>query len=228
MTNWSELFAKIEVDLPNGGQWCTPYKAGTLASLIIGLRPTTIVEIGVWMGGSLVPMALAMKALASAGIESPRPRKVIGIDAWDPKASVQGQRNANEQWWGSVDHDMAFRTTRERLEAHRIDYAVYEVPRLPNPGLVELWHCPSSDVPRNVVIDLDIDLLHIDGNHAEQAIADVEIYARRVQVGGICVMDDIHWEGGHVENACTRLQRQGFTHLYDLDTGAVYQRVMFR
>src|SRR5271155_2865720 len=42
--------------------WCSDLKATTLVDLVLKVRPQVIVEIGVWGGKSLVPMACALKA----------------------------------------------------------------------------------------------------------------------------------------------------------------------
>ncbi len=54
--------------------WCPPEKAINLMSIIFALRPKVVVETGVFGGKSLIPMALALKAIGSG--------KAIGIDPW--------------------------------------------------------------------------------------------------------------------------------------------------
>lgn len=200
------------------GQWCSPEKAETLACMILALRPKTVVEIGIWRGGSFLPMALAMKELASDEF----PRKIIGIDSWDPKTSEAGQDPINAEWWASADHETAYRFFRGRLEALKIPHVVLEWPIGGPPEICEIWHCSSSSpslptIPR-------IDLLHVDGNHAEQAVKDVKRFVPRVPVGGIVILDDIGWTGGHVGLAAQHLLDEGFLPLFDLAPGRVFQR----
>ena len=197
------LLDTIERVVPEGGDWCTVQKAHTLACLIIGLRPTTVVEIGVWMGGSLIPMALAVQELDAGG-------RVIAIDPWSSIASVIGQHGENAAWWSKVDHEDAYQRLCARIAKHELE-SVVTVHRMP------------SD---NAAVPDSIDLLHIDGNHAEQAIRDVARFAPAVRGGGICVLDDVGWEGEHVARAADDLVGLGFRELYPLDTGKVFQRVI--
>ena len=55
--------------------WCSEDKAGILIDLIVKYKPQVIVEVGVWGGKSLVPMANALRANGSG--------KIYGIDPWD-------------------------------------------------------------------------------------------------------------------------------------------------
>ena len=43
--------------------WCTRHKASVMMDLIFWTKPKVVVEIGVWGGKSLIPMAFAVKAL---------------------------------------------------------------------------------------------------------------------------------------------------------------------
>jgi predicted O-methyltransferase YrrM len=197
------------VELTADSQMCSAEKASTLGALVIGLRPKTVVEIGVWMGSSFLPMALAMRSYGVPGTHV-----CVAIDPWDPAASVEGQRNPkNVAWWGRVSHDKAHETFVQR---------VHELGLEP---IVSVQRCRSeqADVPGR------IDMLHIDGNHGEQAIGDVIRFAPNVPIGGIVVMDDIKWEAAErgttaVELAVEKLCSLGFDKLYDLGTGAVFQR----
>ena len=194
-----ELLAEIERVLPDGGAWCKPDKAHTLASIIVGLRPQLVVEIGVWMGGSLIPMLLALGHV--------RQGRAIAIDPWAKGASVVGQDGENAQWWGAVDHEAAYRKFLARLELHELTSL-----------------CTVRRVPADQCEPDECQLLHIDGNHGPQAVRDVERFAPHVTPGGILVLDDLDWAGGHVSQARTRAGELGFIELYPLGTGIVMQR----
>ena len=194
-----DLLDEITRVLPDGGPWCTIEKAETLACLVVALRPKIVVEIGVWSGGSLVPMLLAMKR-NKIGVG-------VAIDPWSPAASATGQNATNATWWGGVDHEAAYRTFQQRLASL---------------GLAEICtvrRAKSDDVEPPVA-----DLLHIDGNHGEQALRDVERFAPWVSIGGILVLDDVDWEEGHVRKAYARARELGFEELYKLGTGCVLIR----
>lgn len=208
----TRLMADIEGCLPDGGDWCDLEKAHALAALVIGLRPRVLCEIGVWTGGSLVPMALAMQILPeierAAGREA-IDRRVVAIDPWIAVESCAGQDPENRSWWGSVDHDQAMRTFLARLDRHGLR------------DLCEVVRLPSGRAP----VPPRIDLLHVDGNHADQARLDVERFAPSVPAGGILVLDDLSWHGGHVRRAREIARDLGFDDLHPLGSGVVMQRV---
>lgn len=197
-----KLFEDISafiVQCKNG--WCTEEKAHALAAAVLTLRPEVCVEIGVFAGKSFFPVALALKHVGRGVI--------TGIDPWDQQASAEGQMNENLKWWGTLDHDYVFREFQRLL----LDTATLKH--------VNFIREKSDDVkppPR-------IDLLHLDGNHSDQAIRDVDRFAPSVRVGGLVFMDDIGWEGGGVLRACAKLKGMGFAALYEIDTGAMFQKV---
>lgn len=208
----SALNAEIAASFRDGGDWCDLEKAQTLAALIVGLRPRVVVEIGVWMGGSMVPMLMALRALsvldAQAG-RRPVARRAVAIDAWSREASVAGQEAKDAEWWGQVDHEAAYQAFLGRLERHGLACDVLR------------QSSGSAEVPRG------IGLLHVDGNHADQAALDTQRFAPAVHLGGILVMDDLHWRGGHVQRARGIASFLGFHEVYPLGTGVVMQRTSY-
>ena len=202
---FSDLMHEVEEALPDGGDWCTMDKAGTLVSLIVGLRPRVVVELGVWMGGSAIPMAIALRHLGHG--------KIVAIDAWAPAASVAGQQGNNATWWGEVvgaaGHDKAYATFMDRIKKHGLQSRC----------VVQRKSTEEAPVPAV------IDFLHHDANHGPQAVLDIERWAPAVRIGGLLVIDDLDWEGGHVQRARDRAEELGFVELYRLGTGCVMQRV---
>lgn len=202
------LLDEIARALPDGGDWCTLEKAEALACLIVALRPRRIVEIGIWRGGSFVPMVMALRhAHASAGS-----CMAIAIDPWDPRASVAGEEPANAQWWGDTvgvrGHEDAYDAFVARLEREGLS------------AFVEIIRKPSDEArpPSR------IDLLHVDGNHTDQAIRDVERFAPEIVRGGVLVLDDMDWSSGSVARAHERALTLGFRNLYPVDKAMVMVR----
>ena len=199
------LFAEVEEALPEGGDWCSLEKAMALVTLVVGLRPRVVVELGVWMGGSAIPMAIALRHLGSG--------KIVAVDAWSPAASMAGMEEVNAKWWGekvgAAGHDNAFQAFTDRIKKHKLGTRC----------LARRQRTDEAPVPAL------IDLLHHDANHGPQAVADIERWAPSVRVGGILVLDDVHWTGGHVERALEVAVGLGFVELYRLGTGCVMQRV---
>jgi predicted O-methyltransferase YrrM len=206
----ARLMRDIQDCLAEGGDWCDLEKAHTLAALVVGLRPHLVVEIGVWMGGSLVPMAMALRLIGEIDRGAGRAvaRRAVAIDAWSAAESCVDQTPVNADWWRSADHDAALATFTSRLDKHGLS------------SLVDVVRSTSdaAEVPS------PIDLLHVDGNHAEQARRDVERFAPSVTLGGIMVLDDLDWSGDHVRRAHERALEIGFRDLFPLGRGIVMQR----
>jgi predicted O-methyltransferase YrrM len=198
MKTITELMMKIEDVVPKLEGWCDVYKAQHLAAMVISMRPKVTVEIGVFGGRSLCPISMAHSFIEYG--------YALGIDPWAKSASLDGMDGENKQWWDNLDHDAiysGFMSASARLRAD----GFMKVERMTSNEAVHLTP--------NV-----IDLLHIDGNHGPQAIADVDNYATRLRAGGILVMDDVDWAAP----AVTQINALGFRHLYQLGTGAVFQR----
>ena len=151
--------------------WFSQEKAGILVDLVLKNKPTTIVEIGVFGGKSLVPMAFALKANERGTI--------IGIDPWDNQASIEGLVNeTNKNWWGSLDHELIRLGLLSKIRQFGLE------------NQIELIKSTSADAP---AIE-DIDLLHIDGNHSDGAsYFDVTKWVPLVKSGGCIIFDDMTW-----------------------------------
>jgi predicted O-methyltransferase YrrM len=184
--------------------WCSIDKALDLAAVVIALRPKIIVEIGVFGGKSLLPMAMACESIG-AGV-------VIGIDPWSNAASSEGYTGENAQWWGKLNHEEIYHSFMGNIARLA----------LKNRVAIERAKSDAAAVPAT------IDLLHVDGQHTEQAIRDVNRFAANVRVGGIVCMDDINWTNdgrAEVAKAVDALKALGFVELYPSGTGAFFQRV---
>lgn len=158
--------------------WCTHQKASVLIDIILAYKPKKIVEIGVWGGKSLVPMAFVLKNIGKGGI-------AYGIDPWDNGASVEGiTHEGSKEFWTVVDHEDIMHKLIRYIHAFGLEQNI------------ELIRATSADAP---LID-EIDLLHVDGNHSEEAsYFDVTKWVPQVRSGGWIVFDDMNWsENGKV------------------------------
>lgn len=206
MNDLTQLFATITATRPEGA-WPSLAKCQVLASLVVALRPTRVVEIGVFTGDSLVPMLLALKHIGDDNIE----RKAVAIDPWSAGASIQGQGEADVEWWGKLDHEAVYQKFMTRLE------------RLEVSTQCQVIRQKSDDVdPRS----LDAyQLLHVDGNHGEQATRDIERFAAPMARGSFLVIDDLDWAGGGVRKGYESALAMGFALIAPLGTGCYLQRV---
>lgn len=150
--------------------WCSYNKASLLIDFIFMLEPKTVVEIGVFGGKSLIPMAAALKVVGKG--------KIYGIDPWDPLESIAGMEGENFNWWGHVDHKKIL----QGLKAKIVEFALEEQ--------VALLATTSELAPYIP----NIDILHIDGNHSEKAAyLDVNKWVPLVKKGGLIIFDDMTW-----------------------------------
>ena len=156
--------------------WCSNQKAAILIDLILSAKPETIVEIGVWGGKSLIPMACALKGNQKG--------KIYGIDPWSAIASIQWVENPiNVDHWKRSDHEYILYGLLRKIEEFDLD------------DQIELIRCTSAAAPEIS----EIDLLHIDGNHTEPSTChDVQKWVPLVKRGGWIVFDDMTW----FENGC--------------------------
>jgi predicted O-methyltransferase YrrM len=150
--------------------WCSEEKASVLIDLIKEKQPQTIVEIGVFGGKSLVPMAFALQRNGFGAI--------YGVDPWTEVASEKGMEGAHKDWWGSINHNKILNDLQDRIIEFGLEHTI------------ELLRYTSIDCPEIY----DIDILHIDGNHSEEAsYIDVTKWVPLVKSGGVIIFDDLDW-----------------------------------
>jgi len=198
---FTDVFRRCEQIVPQLSDWCPIIKAHTLASLVIALRPALIIEVGTWQGASLVPMALACRAVGFG--------RIVAVDPWSAVASVQGQINKEDaDWWASVDHEKAYQKFVTVIAEEGLSQ------------YVEIVRATSDEYspPDN------IGLWHSDGNHSDQAVRDVQKFAPKMASGGIICADDYQWSGGGVKRACAALESLGWIEYAKLGTGGLWRR----
>lgn len=167
---------------PGGSEgWLTPERGIEMAELILETRPNTVVEIGVFGARSLVAQALALK--------ENRYGKIYGIDPWKLEPAIEGENDANREWWTkNVNLNNIHNGAMGLIWQHQLDeYAV--VIRAPSQYCAVIFSGDSR-----VVFKREIEILNIDGCHSEVASCrDVEIYLPLVASGGWIWMDDCDW-----------------------------------
>ena len=151
--------------------WCSNEKAAFLMDLIFKHKPQTIVEIGVWGGKSLLPMATALKA-NGRGV-------IYGIDPWDSKESVQWVvEEVNRHFWEYADHTSVYL------------HLLSKVSELELQNQIVLIKNTSEGAPPIY----GIDMLHVDGNHSDHtSYRDVIKWVPFMNSGGIIIFDDMKW-----------------------------------
>lgn len=205
--------------------WCTPRKGHVLAALVLHLKPEFTVEIGVFGGKSFFPMVIAHNELGSG--------RILGVDPWEKASSVEDMPEVHAEWWGKLNHETIFAGFNRAAKSLGFPLRT----RNASGHEIHLEYGPPNVVPpsfeilrlRSDKVDWDAlptpNLLHIDGNHGDAAsVWEVKNVAGRMAVGGVVVMDDIHWAAVATE----LLPQLGFRELGcetgDNDDWAVFER----
>jgi predicted O-methyltransferase YrrM len=159
--------------VPKLDGWCTVEKALKLYHAAASTDKPLCVELGVFAGRSLLPIALACKSKGG---------KCYGIDAWSKDACLEGENAPeNADWWSKIDFDHFYNYTKKVIEdAKATDNCI-------------ILRNKSSDVV-NIFEDMSIDLLHQDSNHSEvTTVEEVNRWYNKVKVGGLWAFDDTDW-----------------------------------
>jgi Methyltransferase domain len=199
----SKLFTDIEKIVPTLDGWCDLPKALTLASVILATRPKLTVEVGVFGGRSLIPMAMAVHETLCGF--------VWAVDPWSAPKSSAGQDAQNAEWWSKCDHEMIYTNYLKGLDRAGV-------------GAVVKTIRSTSEAAAGHFYNGSINTFHLDGNHGEQALADMRIYLPKLAKQCTAVLDDLAWGGGYVGKAADLLLQNGFERRFDLGTGAVFIR----
>jgi hypothetical protein len=156
--------------------WCSREKTLTLIDLVLEIKPKVCVDIGVFGGSSLFPVAATLKYLRSGS--------VFGIDPWDKLESLKSFHpvadEADFRWWANLDHNYVY------------DSYITSIKRF---GLESYCVTMRTTSLKAASSFNQIDLLHIDGNHSEQGFtSDVQTYLPLVRPGGYILLNDSLWE----------------------------------
>ncbi len=151
--------------------WTTPERGIEMAELVLETKPDTIVEIGCFGARSTIAMALALRENGKG--------KIYTIDPWKKEAALEGENQANQDWWNSVDLHDIHKKAMEAIWRNNLDE--YVIP------IRAYSHHVSEFIPK-------INALFIDGNHSETASCrDVRNYLPKVAVNGTIWFDDSDW-----------------------------------
>lgn len=155
--------------------WCSKEKALLIMDLIKESKSQRCLEIGVFSGMSLFPIARALKYNGSG--------KVFAVDAWDPHEATKGfgTSDPNYVWWSQLNFENLFKQTIGIIKKNKLSEFCHVVKK------------PSQEVVNNFV-DESIDFIHFDGNHNEEfAFQDVVSYFPKVIDGGYILLNDPNW-----------------------------------
>ena len=163
----------VPLDLGGGA---TSLKVFLLAELIIARGLNRIVEIGVYRGRLMLPLARLMSRLGRG--------EVIGIDPYSAVEAVQHDAELDGvdlvSWPQTVNWDDLHDEVLAGIKRWGLDRA-------------RLLRARSEDVAQDLA-NVPIDLLHVDGNHDRDAVSrDLELYLPLMRDRGMLIMDDVGW-----------------------------------
>jgi hypothetical protein len=170
-----EVVASVPVDFGGGSG---SGKALVLADLIARFGVTDTLEIGVYRGRSLLPVA-AMLRVVGGGVAT-------GIDPWGVDEALQHDEHAVgprvNDWVRSHPWEETYQGVVQRVEQLRLQD-----------------HCRilrmTSEEAAPQIADRSVGLVHIDGNHDRAAVErDAELYLPKLVPGGFLVLDDASWD----------------------------------
>ena len=175
-------------------------KALVLADLIVALELREFVEIGVYKGRSLLPVATMFRILNQG--------TATGIDPWSAPEALQHDQHAFDtddanRWVEAQPWDEIYRGVEERIQ----QYSLQEHCRL-------LRMTSEEAAPQ--IPDGSVDMVHVDGNHDRAAVErDVELYLPKLKPGGVLVLDDATWDSIRPVGEALRAQLEPIFQLYD-------------
>jgi cephalosporin hydroxylase len=155
--------------------WCIYEKASRLMDLIYETKPGTVVEIGVFGGSSVYPMAEALR-YQEHGL-------IYAIDPWKAADCQVGYEpnDPNYIWWTNVDLEKIYKDFSKMIKNARLTQ------------FCQIMRTTSSQAA-NYFANGSIDILHIDGNHSEEsAFTDVQLFFPKVKQNGYIWFDDVNW-----------------------------------
>ncbi|HSX11024.1 MAG TPA: class I SAM-dependent methyltransferase [Chlamydiales bacterium] len=167
-----DLKAKVSQGLPNLYGWCTKEKALSFIDLVLEVKPDVCVEIGVFGGRSLLPVAATLQFLGR-GV-------VIGVDPWSKEEAIRHFDPVKDQphinWWAQVNYDEIYNSYLNMLTQYQLED--YVITLRTTSALASYAIGP-------------IDILYLDGNHNERVSnRDVKLYLPKVRPGGYIWLND--------------------------------------
>ncbi len=174
----SEIRRLLSRVTPDFGGGCSQHKAEAMADLVVNEGLRVAVEIGVYRGRSLLPLAAAFR-WSGQGF-------AVGIDPYTAAAAVQSDTHtlgsSLVEWAHAQDWEGLYRDVLALIEQEGLG-DVARIVRRRSEDAAALFGTGT------------VDLLHIDGNHDAAVVAgDVAHYRPLVRPGGYIVVDDVSWE----------------------------------
>lgn len=153
--------------------WCSPEKTEFLKTLVKENNPKILVELGVFGGASLIPMAESVSSDC----------QLFAIDPWKTEPTLEGYSVTDENyvWWNELDLEKIFNGFIIALQERNLTNCT-------------ILRKMSTDAVTNFENNT-IDFLHQDGNHSEKvSLEEVQLYLPKMKRKSIWIMDDTDWD----------------------------------
>ncbi|HEY2810261.1 MAG TPA: class I SAM-dependent methyltransferase [Rhabdochlamydiaceae bacterium] len=162
----------VQLTAPLLTGWCSEEKAHAMLDLVLNVKPKVCVEIGVFGGASLLPMAFGLKYL-DHGV-------IIGIDPWDYTECIKYldpiEDKEHVEWWSKIKLKDVYNSLLDKLLIYDLEDYCIILKQTSEQASVEIDH---------------IDILHIDGHRSEkQSVDDVTLYLPKVTFNGYIWLND--------------------------------------
>ena len=152
------------------GGWCSEEKQGWLMETILSRKLEKIIEIGVWEGKSLLPMA---KACQMQGFGS-----VVAIDAYKVSKLLENGGDEHPSYYAADQRHNENQFKNWIIRSGLKDFVVYDGPK------------ESLDAAEDYEPET-FDMIHIDANHSEiNTLQDFYTWYPLLKKGGVLVLDD--------------------------------------
>jgi hypothetical protein len=172
---WESFKKETVLEMAAIPGWCSEEKALLMMDIIKENKCQHCIEIGVFSGRSLFPIAKALQYNRSG--------LVYAIDAWDADEATKGFRTTdpNFVWWNSLDFKHFYDQTLTLISNSNLR-KYCSIIKNPSQNALLLFS------------DATIDFIHFDGNHNESfAYEDVAHYFPKVRDGGYILLNDPNW-----------------------------------
>ena len=199
----SSLYTNFDNNFGEWG-WCSVKKSNKIIDCVLEFcneqEDPTCVEIGVYGGKSFFPFALALKDLNRG--------KVYGIDPWTNQDAMVGYEHpSHKEFWGNIDLERIYNIFLQGIEELNVEKYCSVLRK-------------TSDDAEEIK---NISVLHIDGQHTDQLLRDINKYAKNVLLNGYCFVDDVEW-CEDTKKSVNLMESLGFEKIDDIDGCFVYKR----
>lgn len=171
--SWVECKERVTAAMVTWEGWCTPEKATRMMDLVQEAQPAVCVEVGVFGGRSVFPTAAALE-FNKLGL-------VYAIDPWINNPCLEGLNGVDLTWWSKIDLRKIMIGFIDGMNKNKLDHR-YALMRMTSQQALPCFQHES------------IDMLHVDGNHADHSsYFDVTHWLPKVKKGGYIWFDDANW-----------------------------------